>query len=83
MNVDVKFNPKEQSATLEFKLADFKSELNYQECLGIVVVFCSDFYLDPELGTDDIKGFIAQGKEANKDSILFDLSEEGLELEFK
>lgn len=82
MNVNVKFNPKEQSATLEFKLADFSKELDFQECLGTIVVFCSDFYLDPELDLVDIKDFVKQGKENDKNSVLFDLSEEGLELEF-
>ena len=83
MNVDIKFNPKEQSATLDFKLENFNKELDYQECLGIVVIFCADFYLDPELSIEDIQSFITQGRENNKQSICFDLSEDGLELEFR
>lgn len=81
MLVDVSFNAKEQSAYLKFKVEDFKNEQDFSECLAIITIFSGDFYLDPELEISDLEEFISAANSKQKAYLLFDLSEEGLELE--
>jgi hypothetical protein len=81
MNVDISFHPKEHMVFLKFKVSDFESELQNRECLAIVAVFSGDFHLDPELEINDISGFTKTAKEKDKAYLIFELCEEGLELE--
>jgi hypothetical protein len=83
MIVDIKFNHKEQSCSLEFAFLNLVNEMAIKEALAILTIVSSDFYLDPELEVEDINGFISQGKEKSKSALLFEVSEDGLELEFK
>ena len=83
MLVDIKFQKEDQSASLSFKLIDFKDNLAKKECLAILTTFAADFYLDPELEASDLEGFITQASEQKKEALLFMLHEDGLELEFK
>lgn len=82
MQVDIKFQKTEQTASLGFKLADFKDNLSKLECLAIITTFAADFYLDPELEVSDLEGFIAQATDLKKSVLTFILHEDGLELEF-
>lgn len=81
MQVDVSFNTQEHTAFLKFKVADFKSDLQFSECLAIITIFSGDFYLDPELELEDLKSFVESAQAAEKTELIFDLSEDGLELE--
>jgi hypothetical protein len=83
MLVDIKFNHKEQSCSLEFSFLNLINDMAIKEALAILTIISSDFYLDPELDVDDINEFISQGKEKSKSALLFEVSEDGLELEFK
>ena len=83
MNVDINFHPKDHMAFLNFTVSDFKSDLQLKECLAIVAVFSGDFYLDPELEIEDIEGFVNMAREKEKKQLVFELSEDGLELELK
>lgn len=83
MLVDIKFQKDEQTATMEYKLEHFKDKLAKQECLAILTTFAADFYLDPELEVADLEEYLSQAREQNKESLVFILHEEGLELEFK
>ena len=83
MLVDIKFEktPIIQTKAI-FELVNFKTELDYKEGLGITLMICGDYYLDPEFEVDDLKGFVAQGLENAKDKLTLFVSEDGLELEF-
>lgn len=83
MQVDIKFQKEDQSASLAFEVANFTDKLSKQECLAILTTFAADFYLDPELEISDLDGFIEQARAQNKSSLLFILHEDGLELELK
>ena len=83
MLVDITFQKKEQTATLAFKIKDLDSQLAKQETLAIITTMAADFYLDPELEIEEIKGFATQALEQDKESLVFILHEDGLELEFK
>ena len=83
MNVNISFHPKDHMAFLNFSVEDFKSDLQLKECLAIVAIICGDFYLDPELEIEDIEQFVEAAKEKQKTQLVFELSEEGLELELK
>lgn len=83
MLVDIKFQKDHQSASLEFKVSDFKDLLSKQECLATLSIIAADFYLDPELEISDLDQLIEQAKEGNKTSLVFFLAEDGLELELK
>ena len=83
MQVDIKFekSPIIQTKAI-FELASFKSDLDYKETLGIIFMISADYYLDPELEIDDLRGFVTQGQENSKDKLTLFVSEDGLELEF-
>ena len=83
MLVDIKFQKDHQSASLSFKVDDFKDLLSRQECLAILSLTAADFYLDPELGMDDLEELVEQARESKKQSLIFYLHEDGLELELK
>ena len=83
MNVDIKFNQKEQSCSLEFSFLNLVNDMAIKEALAIITIISSDFYLDPELDVDEMNEFISQGKEKSKSALLFEISEDGLDLEFK
>jgi len=81
MKLDISFHPQDHMAFLNFAVSDFTTELQYKECLAIVTIISGDFYLDPELEITDIEEFVATAKEKNKTNLIFELSEDGLELE--
>lgn len=83
MFVDIKFQKEDQTATLEYKIKDFKDKLAKVESLAILSTFAADFYLDPELDLADLEDFLTKANEEKKESLVFILHEEGLELEFK
>ncbi len=83
MLVDIKFQKTQQSTSLEFKLDDFKDMLSKQECLATLSIVAADFYLDPELEISDLDELIEKAKSDNKNSLVFFLQEDGLELELK
>ena len=83
MIVDIKFNHKEQSCSLEFSFLHLVNDMAMKEALAILAIVSADFYLDPELEVEDISNFISQGKEKAKSALVFEVSEDGLELEFK
>jgi hypothetical protein len=83
MNVNISFHPKDHMAFLDFSVDDFKSDLQLRECLAIVAIVSGDFYLDPELEIEDIEQFVTAAREKSKTHLVFELSEEGLELELK
>ncbi|MBD64516.1 MAG: hypothetical protein CME62_04885 [Halobacteriovoraceae bacterium] len=83
MLVDISFNPKAQSALLEFQVEHFDSDLRLKECLAIMTVISADFYLDPEIEPEHLAEYIAIAREQNKNAMLFEISEDGVELELK
>ncbi len=83
MNVDITFQEKPELATIaSFKLLNLKTEKDFKETLAIIIILSADYYLDPEIGVEDLMEFTEQAKENNKAIMTLEISEEGLELEF-
>ena len=83
MNVDITFQEKpELATTASFKLLNLNTDKDFKEALAIIVILSADYYLDPELGVEDLQDYVNQAKENNKAKMTLEISEEGLELEF-
>lgn len=83
MIVDIQFNPKEQSAILTYELANFATELNKKECLAIITIVSADFYLDPEIELEHLDEFLKIAQEQDKSKLVFEISEDGVDLQLK
>lgn len=65
-----------------FELEHFKSDKDYKEAMAIIFMISADYYLDPELGPEDLQELVVQGREKSKVKMALQASEDGLELEF-
>ena len=83
MLVDIQFKSKpEISTNLKFELLHLNNEHNFKEVLAILTMVCADYYLDPEIGVEDLTDLISQAKSENKSKMTLEISEEGIDLEF-
>lgn len=83
MLVDIHFKQKpEISTNLKFELLHLNNEHNYKEVLAILAMVCADYYLDPEIGVDDLTELVTQAKSDHKSKMTLEISEEGIDLEF-
>ena len=81
MNVNINYNNKTQSVTLEFKLVEFNKPQDYSIAISILSTFCGDFNLDPEMEDSDLESIIERAKELNSDRFLFYINEDEVEAE--
>lgn len=83
MLVNIEIIEKPEIATkATFATKDFNGPKDFKESLAIIFMICADYYLDPELGLEDIAGFVDQAKEKNKAKLALFADEAGIELEF-
>jgi hypothetical protein len=83
MIVDIEFDEKNHETFATFEIEHMSDERKIKEILAIVTMISADYHLDPELGVEDMQGFIEQAKEKTKAKMTFSICEEGLELEFR
>jgi hypothetical protein len=83
MLVDINFDEKNHETFATFELKNIENERSIKELLAIITMISADYYLDPEIGIEDVQNFIASVDGKNKTLMTFSINEEGLELEFK
>jgi hypothetical protein len=81
VNIEIVEKP-ELATKATFNVEDFKNSKDYKECTAIIFMICADYYLDPEIGLEDIEGFVQQAKEKSKAKLALFADEDGIELEF-
>lgn len=81
VNIEILEKPVIQTKAT-FKTEHFAKQRDFKEALAIVFMISADYYLDPELGPEDLSELVAKAKEESKENLCFFVSEEGLELEF-
>lgn len=81
MKSDITIHPKDLSATLIFHVEDFRSDSDYKNALAILSMVAGDYQLDPEVEVKELKAFVEQAIEGDKNALEFIVDEEGLELE--
>ncbi|MFT6633451.1 MAG: hypothetical protein ACJAS4_003421 [Bacteriovoracaceae bacterium] len=83
MLVDIQIITKPELGTKAiFKVEDFKSAKDYKESIAIIFMICADYYLDPEIGIEDLEGFVQQAKSKSMANLALFADEDGIELEF-
>lgn len=81
MIADISVNPKTLDCDIRFRIEDIKNENSIKDCLAIVSMISGDYALDPELELEDMISFVEKAKNEDKVTLLFTVSEDGLELE--
>jgi len=70
------------STKATFALLNLNDDRDFKEAMAILTMVCSEYHLDPEIDPEDLKGFAAQAKEKNLANLEFQVTEDGIELEF-
>ena len=82
MKVDITFDKENESAQVTFSIDQFISERRFNEARAIIQIFAGDFSLDPDLDADDFTEIINKAKEGEHESFTFEISEDGIEVDF-
>ena len=80
MQVDFQIFP--DKALLNFPLAGFSKDKDFQDALALVIVVCADFYVDPELTVTAFKELVESNENPEKSSFEIEIDEEGVSAQF-
>ncbi len=80
MKIEIDMKEKEQMALITFFTDEFKAPRDYVVALSFVYSVAADFELGPELESEDLEELIKQFRDDKKDKFVFEISEDGIEI---
>jgi hypothetical protein len=81
MKNEFSINPKTHEANLVISPDNISNDQDIKNLLALITIIGADFYLDPEISIDEMKGIIDSAHEKNK-QIMINFNEEEIDMEF-
>ena len=81
MKLEIDYKAAQELVELKFHCNQLTNKRDINVALSILQTFSADYDMDPEISPEDLQGFLKKADTDNKDTLIFEISEDGIELE--
>jgi FKBP-type peptidyl-prolyl cis-trans isomerase (trigger factor) len=82
VKIDIQQDSKDHTFTLSIKIDQFKTQKDYETLHNLINAISLDFDLDPEISIEDLKNIAAEARKEEAESIVCDIGQDGIDVEF-